>query len=284
MSVKHIKDMLTLSPELSFFVKKAHVENEYATSSKEDTLAAALQIEYMVKVAHEPVDYDVVTRVKQAVALYELEDQVQELSGGLLKKASLRAEQFESLKSEVAMAEQIIEGNCSGLAQMDKIAEQSEALFDGYEEHVSSPTVRLYAGAGVLNKEAALAALSHRAHVTGKNGFSKIAQVIDATDVSKLSVSDNRAIVNSIQRLEKEANYHASDIYKDIFMIEKSAIDKSIMVDLGSKKVPAIRISAIPKETINDTLGITLSSDLMNMKAEVEALPLPEKKLLARLL
>ena len=282
MSIHAIKNVLGLVPEAADHVKKAYAEKEFPTDDVDTTITSALEIAFLTKVAHVPVDYEAVTRVNRAVKLYGVGDKVSEYSFNMLKQASLQDAESKSITDEVKQAESIIESRTAGFMDLEKVASQSEELYDSYSDHISSKAVLLYAGCGTLVKQAAVDALAYRAKLTGNEGFNKIAQVISATDVDKLTVEDNRSIANSIIELEKKANYLGRDIYKEIFSMEK----KAAMVDLGSKKVPVESIIRLGADKVRNILGDEVAKmaeqhDAANLVAAINAMPIPEKKLLA---
>lgn len=286
MSLHAIKNVLELVPEAAGFIKRAYVEEDFPTKDKDSTIASALEIAFLTKVAGQTVDYDDVARVAKAVRLYGVGEEVTRMSGSMQKAASVRAEQARGIEYELRTAEAIIESRCSGLMDIEKVASQSAALYDNYTDDIQSDTVRLYAGAGKLNKEAALLALEHRAKVTGHSEFTKLAEVFRGTNPDALTVEENRALANSVIHFEKKAGY-LGDIYKESFWITKEAIDRSITVNLGGKSVPALKLQALPKSQVQsmvgDDIAELLSGDLMNLKHGVEALPIAEKQLLARI-
>lgn len=286
MSLHAIKNVLELVPEASGFIKRAYVEEEFPTKDKDSTIASALEITFLAKIAGQTVDYDDMARVAKAVRLYGVGEEVSRLSGNLEKAAALRAEEAQGIEYELRTAEAIIESKCSGLMDIEKVASQSAALYDNYADEIKSDIVRLYAGAGKLNKEAALLALNHRAKVTGRQEFTKLAEVFRGTNPESLTVEENRALANAVVHFEKQAGY-LGDFYKDSFWFTKEAIDRSITVNLGGKSVPAVTLQALPKSQVQSMIGDDvaelLAGDLMNLKRGVEALPLPEKQLLARI-
>lgn len=286
MSLHAIKNVLELVPEAAGFIKRAYVEEDFPTKDKDSTVASALEIAFLTKVAGQTVDFDDIARVNKAVRLYGVGDEVRRLSATMEKSAALRAEEARGIEYELRTAEAIIESKCAGLVDIEKVASQSAALYDNYADDIKSETVRLYAGAGKLNKEAALMALNHRAKVTGRSEFTKLAEVFRGTNPDALTVEENRALAGSVIHFEKQAGY-LGDFYKDAFMITKEAIDRSITVNLGGKTVPAVTLQALPKSQVQSMIGDDvaqlLAGDLMNLKRGVEALPLPEKQLLARI-
>lgn len=286
MSLHALKNVLELVPEASGFIKRAYVEEDFPTKDRDSTVASALEINFLTKVAGQTVDFDDMARVTKAVRLYGVADEVRRLSGQMEKAASQRAEEARGVEYELRTAEAIIESKCSGFMDIEKVASQSAALYDNYADDIRSQAVRLYAGAGKLNKEAALMALDARAKATGSQEFVKLAEVFRGTNPDNLTVEENRALANAVVHFEKKAGY-LGDFYKDAFWITKEAVDRSITVNLGTKTVPAVKLQGLPKaqvqSMIGDDIAELLAGDLMAMKRGVEALPLPEKQLLARL-
>lgn len=286
MSLYAIKNVLELVPEASGFIKRAYVEEDFPTKDRDSTVASALEINFLTKVAGQTVDFDDMARVTKAVRLYGVADEVRRLSGQMEKAASQRAADARGIEDELRTAEAIIESKCSGFMDIEKVASQSAALYDNYADDIRSQAVRLYAGAGKLNKEAALLALDARAKATGNQEFVKLAEVFRGTNPDSLTVEENRALANAVVHFEKKAGY-LGDFYKDAFWITKEAMDRSITVNLGAKTVPAVKLQGLPKaqvqQMIGDDIAELLAGDLMAMKRGVEALPLPEKQLLARL-
>lgn len=285
MPIHVIKNVLGLIPEVAGHVKKAYVEQDFPTHDVDSTIVSALEVAYLTKVAHVPVDPDDVARVAHAVKLYGVSDKVHEHVENLCKQAYLTKTASQNIQDEVRQAEELIRSRASTPVGIEKVASQAAELYDTYPDMVSDKTVRLYACTGTIVKEAALAALKVRAERTGNQQFTKIASIIEASDVEKFSVEDNRTVVNAILTIEKQANYFASDIFPEIFSMEK----KAAMVDLGSKKVSPeaiIRLGADRIRTLvgDDVAKLVESHDAANLVAVINSLPLPEKQLLARVL
>lgn len=282
MPLHTIKRVSELVPEAGALVKRASLEQNLPTSSKEETLLSALELEYMIKVAHTTVDLEDAERVCRAVDLYGIKDEVKDKASSMVKAASEQAAKNRGLKTDVNQAVDFIDSQLLSMnPNLEKIAEASEKLWDEFSDHIDNDQVKLYAGAGTLVKEAAVAALNHRAKRTGNGEFEKVAQVISATNPSTLSIDDNRAIIGAIRELEKQACYAETDLYTDMFMT-KSA---SVVINLGSKSVDAANLTNIASHA-GDVLGRdieTLLKDAASNKAAIEALPLGEKQVLAGL-
>jgi hypothetical protein len=188
--------------------------------------------------------------------------------------------------AEVETAEEVIESMTAGLVDLEKIASRSEALYDDYKDDVTSDTVRLYAGAGKLNKEAAELALAVRYQKTGNEDFMKIAKVIHGTDVDKLSEDDNRQIAHAVTELDKEAQLHGMNFYQDAFMVKAANIVSSTSVKCAGKDISADRIIAVAPTLANvigeDVAGEIAKAGPAEVKAIVESLPMDLKKLIAK--
>ena len=285
MPIHVIKNVLGLVPEVAGHVKKAYVEQDFPTHDLDSTIVSALEIAYLTKVAHVPVDIEDVTRVPTAVKLYGVSDKVHEHVDNMCKQAVMTKTASQNGEDEVRQAEELIRSRAAVPVGIEKVASQAAELYDNYADLVTDKTVRLYACAGTLVKEAALAALKVRAERTGNQQFTKVAQIIEASDVEKFSVEDNRTVVNAILTLEKQANYFASDIFPEIFSMEK----KAAMVDLGSKKVSPEAIIRLGADRVKTLVGsevakLVESHDAASLVAVINSLPLPEKQLLARAL
>lgn len=285
MPIHVIKNVLGLVPEVAGHVKKAYVEQDFPTHDLDSTIVSALEIAYLTKVAHVPVDIEDVTRVSTAVKLYGVSDKVHEHVDNMCKQAVMTKTASQNVEDEVRQAEELIRSRAAVPVGIEKVASQAAELYDNYADLVTDKTVRLYACAGTLVKEAALAALKVRAERTGNQQFTKVAQIIEASDVEKFSVEDNRTVVNAILTLEKQANYFASDIFPEIFSMEK----KAAMVDLGSKKVSPEAIIRLGADRVKTLVGsevakLVESHDAASLVAVINSLPLPEKQLLARAL
>lgn len=278
MPLHTIKKVSELVPETTAMIKRASLEQNLPTGTKEEALISALELSYMMKIAHTHVDLEDAERVCRAVDLYGIADEVKEKATSMIKAASVQR----NLKSEINSAVDFVESQLLSMSpDLEKIAEACQGLWDEYGEHIDNDQIKMYAGAGTLSKEAAVMALNHRAKRTGNEEFTKVAQVIVGTDVSKLTVEDNRSIIDAIKGLEKEAHYIESDLYTDMFLTKEAAV----MVSLGRRTVPAESLVNIA-EHAGDVLGRdieTLLKTAHSNKAAIEALPMGEKQVIVGL-
>lgn len=282
MSLYTAKKVSELVPETAGMIKRASLEQNFPTASREETLISALELEYMIKVAHTQVPMEDAERVCKAVDLYNLGEEVKSHTVTMVKSASTASAGVHETKVSVSQAESFIDSQLLTMQpDLEKIAEASERLWDEYSEYITNDSVKLYAGAGRLVKEAAVQALEHRAKRTGNEEFAKVAQVLTATDTGSLTTEDNRAIISAVRTLEKQAHYIETDLYSDMFLTKEAAVT----VSLGSKTVSAEMIKAASTH-IGDVLGQDVgnaiaSGDTMTVKHMVEALPLGEKQVIA---
>ncbi|CAL9987600.1 hypothetical protein VPHD148_0302 [Vibrio phage D148] len=274
-----IKKVSELVPDTAALVKRASLESNLPTNSKEETLLSALELEYMIKVAHSHVDLEDAERVCRAVDLYGIGPEVKDKASSMIKAASDQASRSRELKTDVNQAINFIDSQLLSMnPDLEKIAEASERLWDEFSDHIDSDQVKLYAGAGTLVKEAAVMALNHRAKRTGNDEFEKVAHVVAATNPESLSVEDNRSIVSAIRELEKQSHYVETDLYTDIFMTKEA----SVMVNLGSKSVDAtnlVKIAGHAGDVLGSDIGQLLKQAGQN-KAAIEALPMGERQVL----
>lgn len=282
MPLHTIRKVSELVPETSGLIKRASLEQNLPTGSRDETLISALELEYMIKVAHTHVDIDDAQRVCRAVDLYGLGHEVKEKSTTMVKAASYNAERERSVKRSLDQAVDFIDTQLLSMSpDLEKIAEASEGLWDQYGADISNDKIKLYAGAGTLVKEAAVAALNHRAKRTSNEEFTKVAEVIAATDINQLSVADNRAIIGAVKELEKAAHYMETDLYTDMFITKQAAV----MVNLGSKSVNAddlVKVASHAGSVLGKDIE-TICADAHSNKAAIEALPIGEKQVLAGL-
>jgi hypothetical protein len=219
MPIKNINNMVKLLPEIAPLIKTASLEQSFPTGSMNETLVSALELAYMEKMAHEVVDYDTLMRVNKAVSLYDLRDKVTALTNSMTKVAS-------NVESE----EDFLREYLSGIhVDFEKVASACVALHDSIG---ISDDLKVYAGAGHLNKESAVNALSWRASYTGDDNFTKIASFIQSTNTSKLTVEDNRSICGMVRMLDSKNGLHKC-FEKEAFTVRRP----DELINLGRRQV-----------------------------------------------
>lgn len=282
MSIHNIKEIIQYVPEAVELTKKASVRDDFPTNSKESTILSALEVAYLTKVANELVSCEVVERVDKATRLYGVSDTIEELSGLMSSRAFEKQASVIGYQEEVKQAEEVLESMGCGLFNLEKVASRAEQLYDDYGDYVSSDFVRLYAGVGYLNKEAAELGLAIRYKRTGNEGFMKVARIIHGSDVSKLSEEDNRSIAHAVVELEKEAHLTGLNFYEEAFMVKAA----EVMVKLAGQQVSADRIIAVAP-SISNVIGEDVAEELSKsgseeVKAIAESLPLDLQQLIAK--
>ena len=285
MSIHTIREVINYVPEAYDMMKQAHVEKEFPTNSKDSTAMSALEIEYLTKVAQQRVAEDIVDRVNTAVELYGIKDDITKLAKTMVNRVNEKQASEVDYEQEVRMAEEYVESQCSGLFDLEKVASTSENLYDEYSDYVESDTVKRYAGAGKLIKEAAELALVSRYKNSGNDEFMKIARLIHNTDVNKLDTEDNRAIAQQVSQLDKQAGLYGYDFYKDAFLVKEADLASSLQVQLAGKKIPVEKIITTAPSlsgAIGEDVAQQLTGDPEEVKAIAESLPLDLQKIIVK--
>lgn len=283
MTIHALRDVLELVPEAEELCKQASIEDGFPTNSKDSTIASALKLEYMVKVAGEKVSLEDVRRVNLAARLYGVMDKVAELSTTLQDRALIKqAAELVNEDQDLRIAEDYIETQTCGFMDIEKVASASSELYDAYEADIKSPVVKRYACAEVFVKSAAVAALKSRHNRAPTNGFDKLASIIEASDEDRFSQEEIRSIADCVTKLDKRAGITTDgyNFYKEAF-ITKEAAASSLMITLDRQKVPVENILRVPVGSIlGDDVAKEMGSDPYTIKAVAESLPSDMQKLL----
>lgn len=267
MSIHILKDMIDLDPGIAPMVKQAHVDKEYPLGNKEEVILTAIQVDYMTKVANERVPLETLEKVAKAVELYGVQEDVAGKSAGLVKAANYRS-------IDPSNEQQVLDYMDRLAPDMEKVAEAATALYENGE--ITNTTLLKVAGDGMIDKVDAMNALYHRTKTTGFEGFSKVANYIEATDLTKLTPSENRYVFKTVRDMEKSAGYHGTPF--ELTVMTKRA---SMTIQLANKSVPYESLVAA-----SDAIGEVLGQDVADAingdaaKSTIEALPLPERKLI----
>lgn len=286
MAIQNIKQVISYVPEAIELTKQAHVTEEFPVNSKDSSLMSALEITFLEKVAGQGVPFEIKDRVQRAVSLYGASEDASRLSSLMLSRVNEKQASEVSYADEVNQAQEVIESMTSGMFSLEKIAQRSADLYDNYSDLISSDIVKRYAGAGMINKEAAHLALSSRYQSSGDERFMKIASIINGSKVESLSPEENRMIADAVTGLDKEAGLYNLDFYKEAIMVKAASISSSTMVDLGGRQVSAETIIA-KAPLISNVIGTDVAADIENgspveVKAIVESLPMDLKAVMKR--
>lgn len=285
MLAHNMKDILELVPSAYEFVKQASIEEEYPVDNPDSAIASGLRINYLIKVAHKPVDLDTINLVKKACILWGVTAKVNELSEGLTKKSS------EVSKKDAAAFKQDVFLSKLGSFNTDhaELAKEAAFLVHEYEEHVDSEDVLRYACQGELNKQAAIDALNSRAYVTGNEQFTKLAEALSATK-ERLQTEEIQKLAECVTMLDKKANLQVKgfNFYRETILVKEADIKSCMTVMINGQDVPYEKIQRLGKDRIAGALGAefgtALGSGPVSDKEVLETLPLDLQKVLASLL
>jgi hypothetical protein len=281
-----LKNILELVPLAMGHIKQASIEDEYPVDSPDSTIASGLRINYQIKVAHRPVDYETIDLVKKASTLWGVTDLIEKLSVGLVHKLP-----EDDMAKEAALKQAVFSGKTSGLGvDFVTLAKEAQELVKNYNEHVDSEDVLRYSCQGVLNKQAAVNALTSRAYATGNAEFTKLAQSVNETNTDKLSTGDLQKLAEVVTMLDKKAGlqFKGFNFYRETIMVKEADIKSSMTVLIDGKDVPYEKLQKLGNSRIGDALGKDVGSALGKSPVEdkevLETLPLDLQKVLAGML
>ena len=278
MLVYYIKDILSIAPEAIEFIKQANLESEFPSESKDSVAASYLSMNYLTKVAHKPVDLDKYKKIEKAAELYNLPSVLSSIvqkfeQVDLEKKAAAQripqAEEFEMVKNH-------FKGNLSGFVyDLEKVAEEAEAIYETFDGAKDVPELRIYAGHGFLQKEAALGSLAARYQATKDARFLKVARIVENTEPLEYTPDNLRKLAHTVTKLDNEYHLGAKgfNFYKEAMTKEASGV----CIRLMGQQVPYEKIRKFGNDRIGSILGAdvgkSLTGDVGNDKAVLESLP-----------
>src|ERR1700739_4552755 len=170
-----LKHVLELAPKAVPLIKQAHVDEDFPLSNKDSCIASALCMNYHVKVDRQPMDLDKMEKIASAIALYQVEDIVRDLTDTMLK--SLHEKKASKLKPESYMLKQAhFEGGMSGFMNPALQSDEAVELYKEASALGMPPSAELlrYSGHCFLRKEAAVKSLAVRYHETSDVGYVKL--------------------------------------------------------------------------------------------------------------
>jgi hypothetical protein len=284
-----LKPILTLLPEAAPLMKAASVEQELPVDSRDSCIASSLAVTYAANVSRTSLDPDLMDKVAHAVTLYDLEETLRPLREQLVKRAKVGiANANRDLEAEYLAKQAYFEGQLSSSGVDGKVEAAQELCKAASALGVSPGEAALrYSGQLPLNKQAAVAALGGRYHVTGNTTFVKLAAALDALpgEPSSATVQD---LCKTVSELDKEAKLttRGLDFYKEA-LFTKSAAISALNIKLAGKDVPYEKIRAVGKSRFTDYIGADVAAELDNdppsLKAAFEALPVDLQGLIVRL-
>jgi hypothetical protein len=276
-----IRNILFLVPEAAPMVKQASVDEEFPLDTRDDAIMSALKVEYMLKVAHEPVYQDDYDRIHLAVALYQAGDIVKQASQAMLSNIGALTKQASSDEVLVKQAEEAIEGSLCGLRpDMDAITAAARHLVSTRGDLVKSATVRRLGGGDDFVRDYAVASLVHREAVTPGYGYGEIAEAL--TKMASVSKDHACQISDTVRHLDDTTGLRLQgyDLYAEAW-VTKQAMASSMLIKLAGRDVPIESILRLPIDRIlGDDVALACHSHPAEAKAVLESLPLPQQSLL----
>lgn len=291
MLAHNLKHILTIVPELAEHIKSANIEQDFPLSSKEECLASYIRYNYLTKVAHKPVDPEVVAVLEKAAGLFGIKEQadpyIKELEKYAQAQFQMKLAQIEEVP--VKAAEAMFEGNLTGFFDIEKTAQDAVYLKAKYGDQVTSDEIARYTGDAYFNKEAAIASLDARHVFTGMAVFDKFAEVINRSLPEYPTQEEIKNICDKVTYLDKKAHLDARgfNFYKEALSVGKN-MRRGMSVKICGKQVPFEKIARLGKERIGQYLGKDIAAgmgdDPRMQKAALESLPLDLQRVLQSML
>lgn len=282
------ENILSVVPEAYPLIKEASVTEDYPLDSQASTLASALRIQYLTKVAHESIPASVEWEVSKAVSAFGLMEKVAQYSARMDAFAKDKAI-FDSYDEEQTL--RIKEASAFVQAEvlrpdLEKIASTCSDIvssFEGTSLSFSEDTLR-YSGSYMLDKQATELCLRARSHLTKCAEYEAILGLVQGgfpvEKLNEMSREKRAAFATAVVKLDK-ANAYPGDFYKEAFVKQAE-----LSVDLGGKSYPMSKITALGNGYLGDILGKDVASSLTgdqgDDKAILDSLPLDSKTALAR--
>lgn len=281
MTIHAFREVQTLLPEMTKIASE--ISEGFPVNNRANSLMSFLKAEYMLKVAGEKVPYDDLVSVQKAVGLFKIAEEAKALSDRMLSRtpSAQMTKQAATGQGGLDWAQSLVEHQRHGFTDLEKVAEASERLVDAHGDAVTSPVVRLYGGAEVFVKSAALAALEGRHRRFPEVGFDKIASALASRD--DLSAEDIRRTCRGVIGLDRQCGLASEgwDFYADSF-ITKKAFVSALTVKVAGKEVPVESILRLPVgQILGEDVAKEMGSDPETVKAVIEALPRDQQQLLA---
>lgn len=275
-----LKKVLSVVPEALDLVKKADIEEEFPVNNKDSAIGSYLAVNYLMKVAHQRVGYDILTRVTSAVEYFgakkDVEPLIEKISSYALAQDKKQLEIPE--KEALAYLQAEFEGNLTGFMDIEKVAEQAQFLYDTYKDKITSDEVKRYACEGYLNKEAAVGSLIARYEASKNESFLKAARLIQDNDVKPENLRKVARLITLMDR-DSEISARGFNFYKEC--ITKEA---GVRIKIAGSSVPYENIVKFGNDRIGHVLGKDVAEGLgksaMEDKQVLESLPYDLQKIL----
>lgn len=279
-----LKKILNLVPDALEHVKQASIEQSLPLDSRDSCIASALEVKYHEVVDGKSVDPYDIEKVASAVKVYGVSDVVKDLNSKLIKAAELSSRESymqSRLKETYFSKEAMFKGELTGFINdpLSK-ADKAEALVKQASELGVEPCEEVvrYSSQLLLDKSAALNALSARYQATKDAVFVKIATAIGQMPESGYKPETVKDICRTISGLDKMAglNLKGFDFYKEA-LLTKEALVSVLRIRLGSEEVPYESIERVGRSRIAQYVGEDVAKEMdagpENTKAVLETLP-----------
>lgn len=280
-----VKDILSLVPEAASLIKEASLNAELPLDNVDSCIASGLQLGYFTQVQYRPVDQEDFTKVAKALELYGVKDTVSGLVNKMVKTANRivlekEANSVETLQADFAN----FEGNLSGRQSTEDflgLNERAQALVKraAVLSIEPSPSVKLYAGAAPLNKEAASIALKNRFNKTKDTFFEKAATALDNTDYINIKQSDVAQLAIFVNEKDVEHNLHLQghSFYKEAFFTKEADFKSALYVNICGTKIPYESIEKVGSANFSSYIGADVAKEMsggpVHFKQVLETLP-----------
>lgn len=287
-----LKNVLELVPEAIPFVKQASLDKDYPLDNKDACMASALCIAYHEKVDGKSVDPWMIEKVANAIDIYGVRDQYNELKDKMSKRSLMtKVAAAEDHEAQYLAKQASFEGDRAGYVDIEQLAKQASDLYEEAQRFGLTPSdsVNMYSCNAFLSKEAAVGALNARFHATQDPVFVKLAVAITSSpdNISHKTIKD---LCETVTGLDKKANLQVMgfDFYKEALIVKSAAYKSSLMVKVGNASHPLQKILGIPEHHLNNYLGKEITAELHGdpntAKAVVESLPADMQQILSTLL
>ena len=290
MLAHYIKPVLELVPEAMPMIKQASVDKDLPTDGRDSCVASALAVEYMIKIAHKPVDLDDMEKIAIAVQMYGAESEVNDMKVLMVKRAHAKREADEANSIHAyLLKEASFWGDISGMCDTNNRADKAEALYKEACDKGITPSeeVQLYSCHGTFSKEAAVKSLSVRHSLTGNGQFIKLASSIATADMTPELVAKT---CRAISEMDKTAglSLRGFNFYRETILTKEAVVKSALLVKVDGKDVPYEKIEKLGKSRIGQYIGADIAKEMdsgpANFKSVVETLPLDLQRVLSNLL
>jgi hypothetical protein len=286
-----IKSILSLIPEAMPLIKRASLDQDMPTDSRDSCIASALALKYQECISHKPVDFSAFEKVAQAVDLYGVKGIVNSLNSKMVKEASARSlAALENPKETFLTKQAGFTGELSGFSDIAQVSRNAVELYKQAQTLGVEPStdVKRYSGHGYLDKKAAIESLAGRFQATGNTSFVKIASAIYKMDTLTLKPETILDICQTVSSMDKEAQISSKgfNFFKETVLVKSAA--SVLNVRLLNKDCPYETIARVGRDRVSKFIGEDVAKSMdsgpQEAKAVIETLPLDLQTVLSNLI